>query len=226
MSEITPSTPNSSADRTIERLRSLDQLLDGSLTQVFGKALEMAPHLGGIGIGIVDDPEVTAYFEAGFWSYDSSSVTISTNPHQYEGMLRETTERMDSFRKMFETHGQKLGVAELQMISFAHELGHADHYKRYVQAYHGMSKDACSHYSAEAKEEIASLPLGRMSADAKEAYEANTDGYRDSMVAQGLTGDAWNAVLQANYDAYWNLHHESTADKFAVKVVEAILADT
>lgn len=226
MSEITPTTPNSPAERNLERLRSLDQMYDANFTQVFDKAIEVAPHLAGIGIGIVDDPEVTAYFEAGFWSYDSSSVTISTNPHQYEGMLRETTERMDSFRKMFEAHGQKLGVAELQMLCFAHELGHADHYKRYVQAYHGMSKDAHSHWNAEAKNEMESLPLGRMNAEAKEAYEANTDGYRDSMIAQGLTGDAWNAVLQANYDAYYDLHHESTADKFAVKIIEAVLTDS
>ena|SRR3989344_2740533 len=203
---------------SIEQLRRHDEVHGLRTAPVLEQALEIAPHLGELSI---IQGRTQSRFDPNCEQFDWSIVHVDERflMHKRPFNLANLSERMATFRDLFESRGVAFGFTEAHMVTLGHELGHGEDYHKIIEDNDGDIGAAYNQRYARRTREIATLPPGRPNVYAIPDYDRNTDGFRDEMEAEGLVGDVWLEALRENARAYQKLPSELLADDFAIDVL-------
>ena len=152
-----------------------------------------------------------------------SRLTINPDRDFYLQGIKSgrATQRLSEFSQFYRSRGIAPGVNELVEAILLHEMGHGDDFWSYIQQASGDTKAAFELSRKTRKTQLAGLPLGAATSRILDAWEHNTDGYRDEIAAR-YTDEEWRAMLAENTKAYGELPCEKIPDRFALGVLATL----
>lgn len=204
-------------------LHEIDDALGAKTQDAFKAAILRSPRLGGLVI-IASDQK--SNFIRSPLGLGGSQVNMRPDPEYYKEFINNglVAQRMIRFSELYRSKGITPRVNELIVAVLLHEIGHAEDYANYISNASGNVKAAFELSNKVRATELATLPLKAATANAMRAWDDNTNGYRDAMQAQGITGTRWQELLDQNANAYTDLPCEKVADRFALGVLASISA--
>lgn len=212
---------------------TIDKANGTSLVDIHNAAVEMVPEIGAISLGMHNhavamrgavakkDPRGLDYsfisvpFGSTYWR------EITTDPLFYD-------HRAPMHIRQIMDKGQN-PIPETINFTYAHELGHVYDFAQKIKQCSGDAKKAFEWAAQEAENEKRKSPLKGVSPhEFKRRWDENIDGYRDSIIAEGMTEEDFMNRLRAKAKETSKYHrqmlHEAVADRFALGVLATLNA--
>lgn len=205
-------------------LRELDGELGTQTQEAYIAAVNSAPRLAGLAIRLNADRG--AYHVSTPSSTRPSFVSLNPEREHYSNSLRSDIIklRMAEFNAFYLSKGIAFGVNELVVTNLLHEMGHEYDFLSYIDQANGERAIASRLMSHAREAQLKQLPLGRATSRAIRARNANTDGYRDQLEAEGIDDAKWDELVKENVRAYTSLPCEKVADDFALNILATVEA--
>ena len=200
-------------------LAELDERLGANTSQAYIAALSFAPNISGV--QVVLNESLGAHFVSHPYGLEYSKISLNPDPEHYREQIRSgvAKTRFAEFSGLYRQLGIRPGLGEMAVVGLLHEAGHADQFTRHIAQAAGQAALGFDLRRAARLEEVQTLPLGGPTSIALTAWNNNTEGYRDKLIAQGITDERWQELTEKNTRTYMKLPSESGADQFALSII-------